>query len=126
MLNDEKRFARLQRAQSIAGAVPSPFDCFLVLRGLKTLELRMNQHAASGLAIAKYLEKNPRVQKVIHPELESHPQHELYKRQMRGFGGMIALYIRGGKEETKNFAQSLKVFTLAASFGACESLVDIP
>lgn len=126
MLSDETKFERLKGAQALAGAVPSPFDCYLVLRGLKTLELRMKQHSANGLAVARALEKDARIERVIHPALESHPQHELFKRQMRGFGGIVTLYLKGGKEETLNFVKALKVFTMAASFGACESLVDIP
>lgn len=109
MLNDEELYKRMKFLQNSVGAVPSPFDCYLVGRGLKTLALRMKEHAKNGLAVAQALEKNPRVTKVIYPGLESHPQYELFKRQMKGFGGMISLYLKGGLEETKTFLQELKV-----------------
>lgn len=93
-----------------SGAVPSPFDCYLVNRGLKTLAVRMRQHMASGLRIANYLEKHPNVQRVIYPPLESHPQHELYKQQMSGFSGMISMYLKGDDVETsRRFLKHLKV-----------------
>lgn len=112
MLNDEELFKRMKFLQNALGAIPSPFDSFLVGRGLKTLALRMREHSANGLTVARALEKNPRVEKVIYPGLESHPQHELYKRQMKGFGGMISLYIKGGLDEAFIFLKNLKVRVL--------------
>lgn len=108
------------------GAVPSPFDCFLVNRGLKTLAVRMQQHMKNGLAVAKYLESHPMVRKVIHPGLKSHPQHELALRQSTGFSGMVSLYMKGNAETVKIFTENLKLFILAMSLGSTESLIDVP
>ena len=116
MLNDQKLYEQIKQIQVIVGTIPSPFDCYLVIRGLKTLELRMNQHAKNGLAVAKSLEKNPRVLKVFHPGLESNPQHELYKKQMKGFSGMVSIYVKGGAEETNNFVKALKVLINKTKF----------
>lgn len=112
MLNDEELYTRMKYLQNACGAVPSPFDCYLANRGLKTLALRMRQHQENGLKIAKALVNNPRIEKVIYPGLESHPQHELYKKQMKGFGGMISVYIKGGIEESFVFLKSLNVYLL--------------
>jgi cystathionine gamma-lyase len=108
------------------GAVPSPFDCFLVNRGLKTLAVRMEQHMKNGLAVAKYLESHPMIRKVIHPGLKSHPQHELALSQCSGFSGMVSVYIEGDAEIANLFLKSLKLFTLAESLGSVESLIEIP
>lgn len=110
MLNDEELGKRMRFLQNALGAIPSPFDSYMVGRGLKTLAVRMKEHMANGLAVARSLEKNPRIEKVIYPGLESHPQHELYKRQMKGFGGMISIYIKGGKDEAITFLKALKVW----------------
>lgn len=109
MLNDEELFKRMKFLQNALGAIPSPFDSYMVGRGLKTLAVRMKEHQANGITIARALEKNPRIEKVLYPGLESHPQHSLYKRQMKGFGGMISIYIKGGLEESNVFLKSLKV-----------------
>lgn len=92
------------------GAVPSPFDCYLANRGAKTLHLRMKAHSENGLAVAKWLESNPRVEKVIYPELESHPQHHIHKKQAKGMSGMVSFYLRGDLAESQKFLSSLKVF----------------
>jgi cystathionine gamma-lyase len=126
MLSDDELFKRLKFLQNAVGAVPSPFDCFMVGRGLKTLSLRMKMHMENGLKVAKALENNPRIVKLIYPGLESHPQHELYKKQMKGFGGMISIYIKGGLEEAKAVLKELKIFTLAESLGGYESLIEHP
>ena len=110
MLNNDELYERMKYLQNAVGAVPSPFDCYMVNRGLKTLPLRMQQHMQNGLKVAKALVDNPRIEKVIYPGLESHPQHELYKRQMRGFGGMISVYIKGDLEQTILFLKTLKVW----------------
>lgn len=107
MLNDDDLYKRMRFIQNFAGAVPSPFDCYLVGRGLKTLALRMKEHAQNALAVAKALEVNPRIEKVIYPGLNSHPQHKLYKKQMKGFGGMMGVYVKG--ENINKFLESLKV-----------------
>jgi cystathionine gamma-lyase len=95
---------------SFSGAVPSPFDCYLVNRGLKTLAVRMRQHMTSALRIAKYLEHHKYIERVIYPGLESHSQFELYKKQMSGFSGMIAIYLKGDQvEKSRRFLNHLKV-----------------
>lgn len=126
MLNDEELFQRMKYLQNAVGAVPSPFDCFLVNRGLKTLAARMKQHMENGLRVAQYLSSNERILKVLYPGLESHPQHDLYKKQMKGFGGMISVYLKGGVEEATVFMKSLKLFSLAESLGGYESLIEHP
>uniref|UniRef100_A0A6I8QI04 Cystathionine gamma-lyase n=1 Tax=Xenopus tropicalis TaxID=8364 RepID=A0A6I8QI04_XENTR len=108
------------------GAVPSPFDCYLCNRGLKTLHLRMQQHFQNALAVAKFLEADPRVDKVLYPGLPSHPQYELTKRQCTGVSGMITFYIKGNLEHATTFLKSLKVFALAESLGGYESLAEHP
>ncbi|KAL5022008.1 hypothetical protein ScPMuIL_001163 [Solemya velum] len=125
-LNDEKVADRLRFLQNALGPVPSPFDSYLVNRGLKTLHLRMREHMKNGLAVAKFLESNPRVEKVIHPGLESHPQYDLGKRQMRGYSGMVTFFVKGGKQEASEFLKNLKVFALAESLGGYESLAELP
>ncbi|HEY9717859.1 MAG TPA: cystathionine gamma-synthase [Trichormus sp.] len=112
--------------QNAAGATPGPFDCWLVLRGLKTLALRMKQHELNALAIAKYLEKHPAVEKIYYPGLPAHPQHDLAKQQMSGFGGMVSIVVRGGIENTRRFLTGTKLFALAESLGGVESLVCHP
>jgi cystathionine gamma-lyase len=117
---------RLKFCQNAVGAVPGPFDCWLALRGLKTLAIRMRQHEANALVIARFLESHPRVERVIHPGLPSHPQHALAREQMSGFGGIISFRIRGGLDETCAFLRSTKLFFLAESLGGVESLIEHP
>lgn len=117
---------RLGFIQNSCGAVPGPQDCYLTLRGLKTLHLRMERHCANATAIAGALEAHAKVRKVIYPGLASHPQHELAKRQMKGFGGMISFYVDGDLEASRRLLTSLKLFTLAESLGGVESLVEHP
>ncbi len=126
IVNSDDLYQRLKFYQNAIGAVPAPMDCFLVMRGLKTLHLRMERHDQNGRAIAAYLEKHPKVEKVIYPGLTSHPQHELAKKQMTGFGGMITFYIKGGLKESRTFLESLQLFTLAESLGGVESLIEHP
>ncbi|KAG9471320.1 hypothetical protein GDO78_015222, partial [Eleutherodactylus coqui] len=111
---------------SALGAIPSPFDCYLCNRGLKTLPLRMRQHFHNALAAAMFLERDPRVDKVLFPGLPSHPQYEITKRQCTGVPGMITFYIKGNVEHAKIFLKSLKVFALAESLGGYESLAEHP
>ncbi len=112
--------------QNSIGAVQGPFDSFLALRGLKTLHLRMQAHCANAQALAEYLETHPAIEKVIYPGLKSHPHHELAKRQMDGFGGMLSICLKGGFEAAKRFCERTELFTLAESLGGVESLVNHP
>lgn len=117
---------RLYFLQKSMGAIASPFDSFLCMRSLKTLAIRMQAHDKNGRAIAEFLEKHQKVEKVIYPGLKSHPQHELAKRQMSGFGGMITFYIKGGLPAARKFLESVQVFSLAESLGGVESLIEHP
>jgi cystathionine gamma-lyase len=112
--------------QNAVGSVSGPFDSFLALRGLKTLSLRMERHCTSALQIAEFLEAHPGVDGVIYPGLASHPQHELAKRQMRGFGGIVTARIKGGLEGATRFLERCQLFTLAESLGGVESLIEHP
>ena len=112
--------------QNAVGAVASPFDSFLTLRGMKTLALRMERHCENGLAIARWLETRPDVKRVIYPGLESHPQHELARRQMNGFGGMITAVLDRDLDGTRRMLERTRLFTLAESLGGVESLIEHP
>lgn len=126
MTRDEELFRDLKFLQNAAGAVPGPMDCFLTLRGVKTLSVRMERHSANALKIAQFLEDHNAVKQVIYPGLASHPQHALAKRQMRDFGGMISVILKGGPEAGKAFASRTKLFALAESLGGIESLIEHP
>ncbi len=119
-------YERLKFYQNAVGAVPAPMDCFLVMRGLKTLHVRMERHAENAIKVAEFLEKHPKIERVIYPGLKSHPQHELAKKQTTGFGGMITFFIKGGLPEARKFLESVRVFTLAESLGGVESLIEHP
>ena len=108
------------------GAIAGPQDCFLVLRGLKTLALRMEEHNRNALAIARWLEAHPKVAVVLHPGLESHPQHGLAKRQMSGYGGTFAFRMKGGEAEAFRLLSAVKLFILAESLGGVQSLIEHP
>lgn len=123
---DTKLGERLAYLQNSIGAVAGPFDSFLALRGLKTLDVRMERHCRSAQAIAEWLEKDSRVESVIYPGLASHPQHELAKRQMDGFGGIVTFFIKGDVETARRFLERCEIFALAESLGGVESLVDHP
>lgn len=112
--------------QNAVGAVPGPFDSFLILRGLKTLHLRMERHCSNAQQLAEWLEKHPAVERVVYPGLPSHPEHELAKRQMKAFGGMITVILRGGLEASRTALEKFRVFALAESLGGVESLVEHP
>ncbi len=112
--------------QNAVGGVQGPFDSFLALRGLKTLHLRMRAHCENAMELAQWLQSHPEVEKVIHPGLASHPQHELAKRQMRGFGGMISVYVKGGGEAARRTMERTRLFACAESLGGVESLVNHP
>ncbi|MFL5805844.1 MAG: cystathionine gamma-synthase [Roseiflexaceae bacterium] len=126
VLNDEGLYERLKFLQNAAGGVPGPFDSWLVLRGLKTLALRMRAHEANALAVARFLAEHPVVERVIYPGLPTHPQHELARRQMSGFGGMISLVLKGGEAAGREMVRRTKLFTLAESLGGVESLIELP
>lgn len=117
---------RLRFLQNAIGAVPGPLDCFLVMRGTKTLALRMERHESNALTLARWLEGRPEVSEVIYPGLPSHPQHALACRQMTGFGGMIAVRLAGGLETARAVLRAVKVFTCAESLGGVESLAEHP
>lgn len=117
---------RLTFLQNAIGSVPSPFDCFLVTRGLKTLAVRMQQHSQNALAIARWLEGHPKIERVIYPGLASHPQHALAKRQMRVFGGMVTIIMKGAIDDARRFLERCKIFALAESLGGVESLIEHP
>jgi cystathionine gamma-lyase len=118
---------RLGFLQNSIGAVGGPFDSFLALRGLKTLPLRMRQSSESALAIARRLEKHPRIERVLYPGLESHPQHALARRQMQnGFSGIVTFFIRDGLEAARRFLERCEIFAIAESLGGVESLIDHP
>jgi len=124
--NKTELYTELKFLQNGIGAVPSPFDCFLALRGVKTLHVRMKEHERNAFKIVKFLESHPKVERVVYPGLPSHPQHELAKKQMTGFGGMLIFYIKGGIAESNLFLEKIKIFALAESLGGVESLIELP
>ena len=124
--DDAELAEQLAFLQNSVGAVQGPFDSFLALRGAKTLHLRMKAHCANAMALAQFLEGHAAIEKVIYPGLESHPHHELAKRQMDGFGGMLSICLKGGFEAAKRFCERTELFTLAESLGGVESLVNHP
>ncbi len=125
-LSDDGLAERLALLQSATGAVPGPVDCFLVLRGVKTLALRMERHCANAAAVAEMLSDHPAVASVRYPGLPDHPGHELAARQMRAFGGMVSLVLAGGTEAAKGFCAATRLFALGGSLGGVESLVSYP
>lgn len=126
IVESDELHQRLAFLQNAVGAVPSPMDSFLVMRGTKTLHVRMERHEQNAGQLARWLASHPQVEKVIYPGLESHPQHALAKRQQRGFGGMISFVLRGGLDEARRFLSACRIFTLAESLGGVESLVEHP
>jgi len=125
LMNDEKIHERLRYIQNAAGGVPSPFDCWLILRSTKTLAVRMQRHEKNAKALAEWLVNSNAAKKVYYPGLKDHPQHELAKKQMRGFGGMISTDF-GDVETAKKILNNVKVFTLGESLGGVESLISHP
>jgi cystathionine gamma-lyase len=124
--NDDSLREELAFYQNAAGGTPGPMDCFLTLRGTKTLAVRMDRHCENAQAIAEFLEGHDLVEKVIYPGLASHAGHGIAKRQMHGFGGMVSFELRGSVQAANTFASTTKVFTLAESLGGVESLVEVP
>jgi cystathionine gamma-lyase len=125
VLSNDELHSKLRFNQNAVGAIPSPFDCFLVLRGTKTLALRMEKHNQNAMEIAEYLEAHPQIEKVNYPGLKTHPQHQLAKKQMSGFGGMLSFYLKENTD-TKSFLRKLKIIALAESLGGVESLINQP
>ena len=124
--DDSELAEQMAFLQNSIGAVQGPFDSFLALRGLKTLDLRMKAHCSNAMALAQWLERHSAIEKVIYPGLPSHPQHELASRQMQGAGGIISVVLRGGFEAAKRLCENTRLFTLAESLGGVESLVNHP
>lgn len=126
VMNDTELYAQLKFLQNAVGAVPGPFDSWLVLRGVKTLAHRMRAHEANAYAIAQVLLEHPAVAEVYYPGLEQHPQHALAQRQMRGFGGIVSIRLRGGSTAARALVGRTRLFTFAVSLGGVESLIEIP
>lgn len=126
LVNDSGLYESLAFLQNAVGAVPGPFDCWLTLRGIKTLSVRMRAHSSNALTLAKFLEGHPGVETVIYPGLPSHPQHTLAQRQMTCSGGMIAFSAKGGKTAARKTVEATRLFTLAESLGGVESLIELP
>ena len=124
--SDEEDYEKLKYLQNAVGAVPGPLDCFLVLRGIKTLAVRMRMHEANAMQIARFLEQHPAVERVRYPGLPSHPQHDLAGKQMRCFGGMISFDVEGGLEKARCIVEKTRIFALAESLGGVESLIEHP
>jgi cystathionine gamma-synthase len=125
-VNDDELADGIGFVQNAAGAVPSPFDCYLVLRGVKTLAVRMDRHCDNARAVADLLREHPAVDRVLWPGLDDHPGHDVAKRQMSNFGGMVSFTMRGGEAAAVDLVSRTKVFTLAESLGAVESLIEHP
>jgi cystathionine gamma-lyase len=126
MLSNEDFYEKLKFTQNSAGAILSPFESYLILRGTKTLAVRMREHQQNALAIADFLENHSQVKKVIYPGLESHPQYELASKQMSGFGGMLSFELDADLKTAKRFVESLQFFAVAESLGGVESLIELP
>ena len=124
--NDDELRAKLAYLQNAGGGVPGPLDAWLVLRGAKTLAVRMERHSANGQAIAEWLVEHPKVTRVNYPGLPTHPQHALAKKQMKSFGGMLSFELRGGEAAAKRTVARTKIFGLAESLGGVESLIEVP
>ncbi|MDP4187744.1 MAG: cystathionine gamma-synthase [Bacteroidota bacterium] len=126
VLSDDSLYSKIQFHQNSIGAVLSPFDSYLTLRGIKTLELRMQRHNQNAIQIAEFLEQHPKIKQVFYPGLKSHPQHLLATRQARGFGGIISFETKGTIADAKKFLERLQLFAVAESLGGVESLIELP
>ncbi|MEM9746924.1 MAG: cystathionine gamma-synthase [Actinomycetota bacterium] len=124
--NDDEMAERIRFTQNAAGAVPAPFDCYLVLRGVKTLAVRMQRHCENARAVVDLLLGHPAVEQVLYPQLPDHPGHAAAAKQMRDFGGMVSFRLSGGRDAAMKVSESTKLFTLAESLGAVESLIEHP
>ena len=126
IMNDEEIYAKLKFLQNAVGAVPGPMDCFLTLRGIKTLALRVAQHSRNAMQIAQFLADHPAVAEVIYPGLDTHPQYDIIKKQMAGPGGMISFVLHGGEAMARKVAKETRFFTLAESLGGVEARIELP
>jgi len=126
VFSDSSLYDKVHFAQNAAGAVPGPFDCWLVLRGIKTLAVRMDRHCTNAQKIADYLSSHPKIEKILYPGLASHPGHSLAMRQMSGFGGMMSFYLKSDFDGCKRLLKHVRLFTPAESLGAVESLIEHP
>jgi cystathionine gamma-synthase len=124
--NDQELYDAFAFLQNGAGAVPGPFDAYLTMRGLKTLVLRMQRHSENAVAVAEFLAEHPAVSAVLYPGLPGHPGHEIAARQMRDFGGMVSVRMRGGRRAAEELCARTEVFILAESLGGVESLIELP
>jgi cystathionine gamma-synthase len=125
-VDDDELAQRLRFTQNAAGAVPSPFDCYLVLRGAKTLGVRMDRHCENARTVVDLLINHPAVERVLYPQLPDHPGHFAAAKQMRDYGGMVSFTVRGGEDAARRIAAATRLFTLAESLGAVESLIEHP
>jgi len=123
---DKEHYEKLKFFQNSCGAVPGPMDCWLTMRGVKTLALRMERHSANAKSVAEYLERHPAVERVIYPGLASHPGHLVAKKQMRAFGGMVSVVLKGGANSAQKMVEATRIFSLAESLGGVESLIEVP
>jgi cystathionine beta-lyase/cystathionine gamma-synthase len=126
LLNDAALHDRLRFLQNAIGAIPSPFDCFMVLRGVKTLPVRMERHVRTASSLSRFLAAHPGVERVYYPGLESHPQHALCAQQMKGPGGMISFVVKGGLKAARRLLETVQLFVCAESLGGVESLIEHP
>ncbi|MDP3313235.1 PLP-dependent aspartate aminotransferase family protein [Lutibacter sp.] len=124
VLNNSKLAEKIKSIQLLNGAVPSPFDCWLIARGIQTLHLRITKQTENAFALSQFLENHPKIEKVNYPGLKSHPQHKIAKKQQKGFGAMLSVLIKGTEAETIKVSTNLKYFTTATSLGGVESLVE--
>jgi cystathionine beta-lyase/cystathionine gamma-synthase len=126
VVRDKNMFERLKFLQNAIGAVPGPMDCWLTLRGIKTLAVRMERHSANAASLANFLIQHSAVENVIYPGLENHQGHAVAKKQMRLYGGMISLILKGGEKAARKMVETTRLFTLAESLGGVESLIEVP
>ena len=126
ILKSNELYEKIHDMQILMGAVPSAFDCFLCMRGIKTLSLRMERHIFNGLEVAKFLAKHPNVEKVMYPGLETDPYHSIAKKHYKGCGAIVSFILKGGLEKSKQFLKKLKIFHCAVSLGSVESLAEHP
>jgi len=124
--SDDELYKRMKFIQLSEGAVPGIQECFLFLRSTKTLHIRMERHCENAMKVARHLEAHPKVDRVVYPGLESHPQHDIAKKQMHGFGGMVTIYLKGGLDESRAMLEKVRIFALAESLGGVESLIEHP
>jgi len=124
--NSDELRQQIKYLQNAMGAIPSPFDSFLAIRSLKTLHVRMERHQENAFVVARFLDGHPKVERVVYPGLSSHPQHDLARRQMSGFGGMITIWLKGGLQQSRLFLENVKLFACAESLGGVESLIEHP